>query len=409
MYDNDIDQLNQFFQNFKKNTKVSSNENLINDIENSIDEKYLKGYNKKDEDDELFNSIKYIINEFVKQFVIYGIDYKNYSHEFSYNYSINDYIDVSNNNIKKSFDKRYESCKHLNSSIRNCKLKSISEKLIHYFIDETYANIKLLDDIDKITMENFKCILSYNLCMPLRAINSYIPETNLYKTEELNLKDIKTLTFNINKSVLHDTFSDFKFKSMDKQLSHLSKFNRYMWKYQYKCSHNDNLYTTEGDDKYYIYFWVSKIGDYLHSFDCNPQCLYTLLCNARNKVIILYHKFYDDFVCKAYLRILQTNSEAILWLEDIECNYNIYSRIEDKNSLDEWKQCIIDHAYKRSKQLGVKLVIPWIDDFPKEKFSIILDPSDGILETSKFISDQENWIQKNIENYDLFCHVYNKV
>ena len=242
-------------------------------------------------------------------------------------------------------------------------------------------------------------ILNYHLSMPLRSLNVNIP---ILKYTDVKLKDIKKLLYNIQYNLFTDNFVKFKFKSIKKHLSLLSVFNRHLWKYQYKCLHDVDTITTEGDDNYFMYFWATKIGDQSHAFDVNPQYMYPLLCNARNKVIFLYNKEHNDFCARAYIRILQTDDEAILLLDDIE----YHKDINDSELKETWKKYFIDHAYKRAELLKIKLVIPWIDTLPKEKFNIVLDPSDGIFETSKYINEDENWIQTETEFYEFFYHVY---
>ena len=105
---------------------------------------------------------------------------------------------------------------------------------------------------------------------------------------------------------------------------------------------------------------------------------------------------------RAYIRILQTETSAILFLEDVIFNVDI----NNDEIKEKWKQYIINHAYIRAEMLKIKLVIPWIDSLPKEKFNIILDKSDGFYENSKYLNDDEIWVQNDTYYYEIFNHVY---
>ena len=278
----------------------------------------------------------------------------------------------------------------------------MNNQLWYLFIEETYANKDLNKHVSSFKLETLNEILNYNLSMPLRCLNVNLPL--IITINSITKDDIKNMLFNLQLNLFKNTFSDFKFKSLNKQLSNLTVFNRHMWKYQYKQLHDKYTLSTEGDSNYLMYFWATKIGSQKHAFDCNPEGLFPLLCNARNKIILLFNKETNDFVARAYIRILQTETSAILLLEDIIYNINIH---DDDKMKDVWKQYIINHAYSRAQMLKLKLVIPWIDSLPKEKFNIILDKSDGFYENSKYLNYyDEIWVQNNTEYYELFHHVY---
>ena len=265
---------------------------------------------------------------------------------------------------------------------------------------KTYANKDLNKHVSSFKIETLDNILNYNLSMPLRCLNVNAP---LMITMNHETKDnLKNMLFNLQLNLFKNTLSDFKFKSLNKQLSNLSVFNRHMWKYQYKQLHDTYTLSTEGDDNFLTYFWATKIGSQEHAFDCNPEGLFPIVCNARNKLILLFNKQMNDLVARAYIRILQTETSAILLLEDIIYNINVYNE-EDK---EQWKQYVINHAYSRAQMLKLKLVIPWIDSLPKEKFNIILDKSDGIYENCKYLNEDKLWLQNNTEYYELLYHVY---
>tara|TARA_Y100001970_G_C14246533_1_gene868668 strand:+ start:1431 stop:2678 length:1248 start_codon:yes stop_codon:yes gene_type:complete len=407
---NNNDDIDYYFNMFKNNTNTNyddtsslSDNSDLSDISNKTTISSITD----DNENNIINNytiIEDIVKKLIFQLVSCGIDYESIGFRVFHNKNINDYINDKKELIQYSIHKQLKTCKNINENIKCEDISFLENQLWTLFIDETYGSEKLLKNINEYTMNTLSNILDYNLCMPLRAININIPKYNKSNTQKLNGKDVKKLVNKINKSLFMDDFVDFKFKSIDKQLSHLSVFNRHLWKYQYKCLHDSETLTTEGDDNYYMYFWATKIGEPSHGFDVNPQCLYPLLCNARNKVIFLYNKEFDDFAARAYLRILQTEKEAILWLENIEYNNDVC--VENNDTVEKWTTYFIEHAYKRAEMLGIKLVIPWINQLPKEKFSIILDPSDGILETSNFISDQENWVQTETETYDFFSHVF---
>ena len=352
---------------------------------------------------ELYNNIENVVNELVKQFVSYGIDYNNKNFGSIYLTEIEDYGNKENPVIMNSLTRQYQSCHKLNKKIEKTNMRRLKIKLVDYFCEEINF-IKMPYDV--LSLEHIQCILKYNLSMPLRALNTYIPETNMFKSEILNTGKVYKIVENITRSILTNQFTSFKFKSLHRQLSHLSLHNRYMWKYQYKYIHDKRWLTTEGDDNYFMYLWAGKIGDGNHSFDYFPQCLYPLLCNARNKVILVYDTVYNKFTARVYFRIIQSSTQAYLWLENIECCPSILSRESDYE--DKMKKIIIHHAKLRAKQLHVNLASPCYKiDYEKKNIDIILNKSDGILETSRFIHDQENWIQTEDENICLSCYIWN--
>ena len=62
-----------------------------------------------------------------------------------------------------------------------------------------------------------------------------------------------------------------------------------------------------------------------------------------------------------------------------------------------------------ASQLHIKLVSPCYDSPQKsclQNIQIHLDTSDGILETSRYIHDQENWVQSNDEYHNLSCYFW---
>lgn len=349
---------------------------------------------------EIYYLIEDIVNEYIKQFVTLGIDY-------SYKYynrptltTVEDYGDKKNIVITSSLTRQYNSCHNLNKKIQKTPLKYLEFKLIDYFCEEINF-IKMPSDI--FHLKHIKQILKFNLSMPLRAINSFIPYTNMFQSEHLNIDKTYKLVKNITYSILSNTFVDYKFKSIHKHLSHLSLFDRHMWKYQYKCMHEERWLTTEGDDDYFIYLWAGKIGDVNHSFDYFPQCLYPFLCNARNKIIFVYDKFFNKFTARAYIRILQSKENAYLWLENVECCPKIL--LQDSEYKEKMNKLIYHHARIRAKQLHITLATPCINNTNLQNISIHLDPSDGIFETSRYINELENWIQTEPEKYNLSCYI----
>lgn len=344
-----------------------------------------------------------IIKKMLFQFVSCGIDYETLGYGNFHNKTLNEYVDIKNPIIISSKTKQILSYERISNILKNIKLQEINNNIWEVFIDEIYGNEKLIDNIQLYPLENLHKILCYNLSMPLRSLNVNIPEFNKNMTNKLDRDRIKKFLFELQNSMFKGNYVDFKFKSIDKQLSHLSLFNRHLWKYQYKVLHDLNNITTEGDDNYYIYFWATKIGGPSHGFDIGPQCLYSLLGNARNKVILLYNKELNDYVARSYLRVLKTDNECILFLEEVQFNEKyVYNNYKLKKI---WKQYIIEHAYKRSKLLNIKLAIPWIKNKPKKKLRIILDPSDAILEASDYICNKHDWVQLNKEIHYIYTFI----
>ena len=340
------------------------------------------------------------------QFVSCGIDYETLGHGYFHNKTLNDYVDINNPIIISSKRKQLLSYENINNILKNIKTEEINNNLWDLFIDEIYGNQKLKNNIPLYPLTNLYQILCYNLSMPLRSLNVNIPKFNKHMTDKLDQNRSKKFLFELQDSLFKGKFVDFKFKSINKQLSHLSLFNRHLWKYQYKVLHDLSNITTEGDDNYYMYFWATKIGGPSHGFDIAPQCLYSLLGNARNKVIILYNKDFNDYVARAYLRMLKTNNTCIMLLEKVQFNDSYINDIKNENLKELWENYIINHAYKRSKLLNVKLAIPWIENKPKKKIRIILDPSDGILEASDYISNKHDWVQLNEENHHINTFIH---
>lgn len=351
-----------------------------------------------------YNKIEHIVNELVKQFVSYGIDYNNKNFGSPYLTEIEDYGNKENKVIMNSLTRQYESCHKLNKKIQKTSIQHMEKKLVEYFCEEiNYIQMPY----DVLSIGHIDKLLKFNLCMPLRALNTCIPETNMFKSEVLQCESVYNLVEHITHSLLTDSFVDFKFKSLDQHLSRLSLFDRHMWKYQYKCVHDERWLTTEGDDDYLMYLWAGKIGDVNHSFDYFPQCIYPFLCNARNKIIFVYDNKYNKFTARAYIRILQSSEDAYLWLENVEVSPCVLQH--EHAYKNKMREIICHHAKQRAAQLHVKLVSPCYG--PSEtsclqEIQIHLNKSDGILETSRYIHDQENWIQEQDECHTLNCYVW---
>lgn len=366
-----------------------------------------------------YNKIEFIVNELIKQFVSYGIDYNdNRNMESLYLTEIEEYGNKQNNVIMNSVTRQYESCYKLNKKLQKTSIQHMEKKLVDFFCEEINHDYhKKMSPYDEITIGHIDKLLKFNLSMPLRALNTCIPETNMFKSEALQYQDVCNLVRNITHSLLTNSFVEFKFKSQDRQLSRLSLFNRHAWKYQYKCVHDERWLTTEGDDDYLMYLWAGKIGDSKHSFDYFPQCMYPFLCNARNKIIFVYDNVYNKFIATAYIRILQSSENAYLWLENVEVSPCILLQHDNNDDNNDYIRKIRDiiyvHAKQRAKQLHVELITPcnmYIEDdssyssICSQKIKIKLDQSDGILETSRYIHDQENWVQMNDEWHTLSCY-----
>ena len=346
--------------------------------------------------------IENIIKKLNHQFVSCGIDYKLMGVGSIHNNTVDDYVDENNELIKLCMSRQKESDENITEIVKIKNKKTIDNDLWELFLYEINVSENMIEYTSLFNLKTLYNILNYNLSMPLRCLNTCLPNIKpSYK------KKIKNILFNLQLSLYEDKFVDFKFKSLHTQLKHLSMYNRFIWRYQYKLLHNDKNITTEGDDNFYMYFWATKFGNHKNSFDILPGSIYSLLCNARNKVIFLYNKTYNDFVGHAQISVLQTENEAILWLDKIYFN----EKYVIENERKEWKQLIINHAYTRSKLLKIKLVIPWMDTLPKEKFEIILDPSDGLIETKSMLYENNNnplWIQDKTEIIKTIKHVYSE-
>ena len=94
----------------------------------------------------------------------------------------------------------------------------MNNQLWYIFIEETYANKDLNKHKSSFKIETLDNILNYNLSMPLRCLNVNAP---LMITMNHETKISKNMLFNLQLDLFKRTLPDFKFKSLNKQLSNL--------------------------------------------------------------------------------------------------------------------------------------------------------------------------------------------
>eukprot|EP00933_Yihiella_yeosuensis_P009309 TRINITY_DN11515_c0_g6_i1.p1 TRINITY_DN11515_c0_g6~~TRINITY_DN11515_c0_g6_i1.p1 ORF type:complete len:563 (-),score=78.15 TRINITY_DN11515_c0_g6_i1:437-2125(-) len=290
--------------------------------------------------------------------------------------------------------------------------------------------------------------LKAELLLPLRALNEgqvCVQKTHYGEPVPSNL--IAEAVQALLDAVLSkpNGFAEWRYTNPvgQEQLRGLSPKQLGLWRCPTSYTHFDGLHTHEDKESELGFFWATKIGGPSHGFDFEAQCLLPLLCNARNKVILVSDPMWPGYpVGRCHWRLLwaapsnaslapgspssrsaspqrhpsfrsigsadSANSSPSslsgprLWLEALNGDAEALRAGLGQN----WLPAVIKHAVLKSNDMGVPLLVDpelfGILSTEAEHFGgkvqrtcerLVLRPSNGVVEASDWLSSRHDWVQ----------------
>lgn len=270
------------------------------------------------------------------------------------------------------------------------------------------------------TFDGVAAALEAELLLPLRALNECdircTMSGNALPTEEIR-QVVRTLTG----AVLSRPggFSDWRYGNPigQEQLRGLSAQQIGAWREATEMAHPRGVRTHEDAPGELGLFWATKIGGPSHGFDYETQCILPLLANARHKVVLVsdpqwpYHP-----AGRAHWRLLWSvgsqerrlpEPEPRLWLETVNCDFDAQGV-----ATDIWQVATLRHVLAKAAAMRVALSVAaqlaedlWHvaksqgieGEVHHVRESLLLRPSNAIVEASDYLSPLHDWIQHTEE------------
>lgn len=254
--------------------------------------------------------------------------------------------------------------------------------------------------------------LEEELLLPLRALHE--AGDNIYETFSTRAPiprgPVDKCVADITSHVLQGDFSEWRYNNPVglRQLEGLAEEQKAAWM-ESPRTEEGGVVVHEGAPGELDYFWATKIGGPSHGFDYEAECLLPLLANARHKVILVSDPAWPHYSSgRAHLRLLWTatkdpsQSRPVLWLEAVNACFD--ARVDRRS----WQRLVIKHLLTKATAMGA--LASWdtgsrssVEAVAREcglkgevsisKDSLVLRPSNGVVEASDYLSGQHDWVQ----------------
>jgi len=281
--------------------------------------------------------------------------------------------------------------------------------------------------IQHATFEGVSAALEAELLLPLRSFNE--AQQSMHLTVYLKpvpAAEIREAVQALTAAVVSKPsgFSEWRYTCPRgrRQLEGLSEEQVELWKTATSCQHRGGALRSHEDEAGELgLFWATKIGGPSHGFDIEGQCHLPLLCNARNKVILLSDPaLHPVSFGRVHFRLLWVRSQQQetlqprLWLERLNVDFDLEPE-DVKANMSSWTAAILLHAISKSEAMQVPLSVDlaMLDllkaiscarqegQVVKSSEVFVLHPSNGVCEASDYLDSRHDWVQLEEEDTPL--------
>ncbi|CAE8703503.1 unnamed protein product [Polarella glacialis] len=309
-------------------------------------------------------------------------------------------------------------CLDANAAIQ-MQVTEIEKALVRAFLHEIGAPATTRASADGVA-----AALRAELLQPLRALNEgQACMRTTFSKEPIPAGLLAQAIKAITEAVLSKPggFSEWRYTNPvgREQLRGLTQIQADLWRQATSLAHEGGLVTHEDDDSELGFFWATKIGGPSHGFDYEAQCLLPLLCNARNKVLLVSDPSWPDHPAgRFHWRLLWAADDSVsfasetgkaktvgprLWLEALHVDFEALREGLGSN----WVKSGLKHAISKACRMEAPLLVElgFLEMLRTEALffgdgevcesceRLILRPSNGVLEASDYLSNRHDWVQ----------------
>jgi len=281
--------------------------------------------------------------------------------------------------------------------------------------------------VEQASFAGVAAALEAELLLPLRCLNE--AQRSMHQTvscQPVPAAHIQDTVQALTAAVVSGPsgFSDWRYNCPRgrRQLEGLSDEQVELWKTPTSYQQRGSLRSHEDEAGELGFFWATKIGGPSHGFDIEGQCHLPLLCNARNKVILLSDPaIHPVSLGRVHFRLLwarpqhpEAPLEPRLWLERLNVDFDLDPEVVQAN-IHVWTAAVLGHAISKSEAMQVPLSVDLaMFDLLKAVSSsrkegqvmrssevFVLRPSNGVCEASDYLDTRHDWVQMEEEDTPL--------